>query len=67
MAGNSRTSKFYRKNPKAAAKRKAYDRKYSEEELGPRLLTAPKSASATRLLQNVQMAPEEWDGEYPQG
>ena len=34
MAGNSKTSKYYRKNPKAAAKRKAYDRKYSKKNYG---------------------------------
>ena len=41
MAGNSRTSRFYRKNPKAAAKRKAYDRKYSKKNYGSE---APDSA-----------------------
>ena len=42
MAGNSRTSKYYRKNPKAAAKRKAYDRKYSKKNYGSQ---APDSAA----------------------
>jgi len=41
MAGNSRTSLYYRKNPKAAAKRKAYDRKYSKQNYGSQ---APDSA-----------------------
>ena len=41
MAGNSRTSRFYRKNPKAAAKRRAYDRKYSKKNYGSE---APDSA-----------------------
>ena len=34
MAGNSKTSRYYRKNPKAAAKRKAYDRRYSKKNYG---------------------------------
>ena len=42
MAGNSRTSRYYRKNPKAAAKRKAYDRKYSKKNYGSE---APDSAA----------------------
>lgn len=41
MAGNSRTSRYYRKNPKAAAKRKAYDRAYSKKNYGSQ---APDSA-----------------------
>ena len=41
MAGNSKTSRYYRKNPKAAAKRKAYDRKYSKKNYGSE---APDSA-----------------------
>ena len=41
MAGNSKTSQYYRKNPKAAAKRKAYDRKYSKKNYGSQ---APDSA-----------------------
>ena len=40
-AGNSRTNKYYKKNPKAAAKRKAYDRKYSKKNYGSE---APDSA-----------------------
>ena len=45
MAGNSRTSRYYRKNPKAAAKRKAYDRKYSKKNYGSE---APASAKKTK-------------------
>ena len=41
MAGNSKTSRYYRKNPKAAAKRRAYDRKYSKKNYGSE---APDSA-----------------------
>lgn len=40
-AGQSKTSRYYRKNPKAAAKRKAYDRKYSKKNYGSQ---APDSA-----------------------
>lgn len=33
-AGQSKTSVYYKKNPKAAAKRKAYDRDYSKKNYG---------------------------------
>jgi len=42
VAWNSKTSQYYRKNPKAAAKRKAYDRKYSKKNYGSQ---APDSAA----------------------
>ena len=56
MAGNSKTSRYYRKNPKAAAKRKAYDRKYSKKNYGSQ---APDSAKK-RTRNKVAAARHAW-------
>ena len=45
-AGNSKSSRYYRKNSKAAAKKKAYDREYRKKEKGSK---APDSAKKRRL------------------
>ena len=42
-AGNSKTSRHYRKNPKSAAKKRAYDRAYSKRTKGSQA-SGPKKA-----------------------
>jgi len=44
--GTSKSSKAYRKSPKAAAKKRAYDREYRKKEKGSK---APDSAKKRRL------------------
>tara|TARA_E500000305_G_scaffold54685_2_gene43658 strand:- start:630 stop:938 length:309 start_codon:yes stop_codon:yes gene_type:complete len=44
--GRSKTSKFLRKNPKSAAKKRKYDKEYRKREKGSK---APNSAKKRRL------------------
>ena len=43
-AGNSKTSRHYRKNPKSAAKKRAYDRAYSKRTKGSQASGAKKKS-----------------------
>ncbi len=45
-AGKSKSSRYYKSNAKAAAKKKAYDREYRKKEKGSK---APDSAKKRRL------------------
>ena len=49
-AGNSKTSRYYRNNPEALAKKKAYDREYSKRRKGS------KAAAGSAIKKKLKKA-----------